>query len=211
MIASDPCNIKVFIYFFNKDFADEIDDAGILSPICSEYRKDCGINIHLPANISIDLPALNWTFQLDLLDLDCIGNDTELACVYQDQISTESYNQQSISMLRYCLQHGEPIMNWFILPTEDANKIYLCTYNFIIALSPVITFTVEILCNHEWVLHIPFGALNWRNHPLFKELPVDVKAGTNAIDDAKQCEGISDKRFDILVTKHKGKFFDFSS
>jgi len=82
-------------------------------------------------------------------------------------------------------------------------------------LSPVITFTIEILCNHEWVLHIPYGALNWRNHSLFKAMPAklisrnDVKAVTDTIDHAKQCEGISEKRFGILVTKHKGKFFDF--
>ena len=181
----------------------------------SECHEDSSINIHLPANISIDLPPLNWKFQHDLPDLDCIGNDTELACIYQDQTSTESCNQQSLSMLRYCLQHEESIAKWFILPTEDPSKIYLCTYNFNIALSPVVTFTVEILCNHEWVLRIPYGALNWRSHPVFKELPVklasrnDVKMVTNIIDDAKQCEGISDKRFDVLVTKHKGKFFDF--
>ena len=118
----------------------------------SECHEDSSINIHLPANISIDLPPLNWTFQHDLPDLDCIGNDTELACINQDQTSTESCNQQSLSMLRYCLQHGEPIAKWFVLPTEDTSKIYLCTYNFNIALSPVVTFTVEILCNHEWVL-----------------------------------------------------------
>lgn len=80
----------------------------------------------------------------------------------------------------------------------------------------MVTFTVEILCNHEWVLRIPYGVLNWRSHPLFKELPVklvsqnDVKAVTDTIGDAKQCEGISDKSFDSLVTKHKGKVFDFS-
>ena len=157
---------------------------------------------------------MDWTFQHDLPDLD-FGNDTELACIYQDQASTKSFNQQSLSMLRYCLQHEELIAKWFVLPTEDATKIYLCTYNFNIALSPVITFTVEILCNHEWVLRIPYGALNWRSHPVFKELPVklvsrnDVKAVTNTIDNAKQCEGISDKRFDILVTKHKGNFLTF--
>ena len=129
-----------------------VDDAGILSPIyrLSECREDCSINIHLPANISIDLPPLNWTFQHDLPDLDCIGNETELGCIYQDQTSTESCNQQSLSMLRYCLQHGEPIAKWYVLPTEDTSKINLCTYNFNIALSPVITFTEVV---HGLICH----------------------------------------------------------
>ena len=160
------------------------------------------------------MPPLNWTFQHDLRDLDCIGGiDTEQP---HDQTSNESPYQQSLSVLKYSLQYGEPIGKWFVLPTEDPSKIYLCTYNFNTALSPVVTFTIEILYNYEWVLRIPYGALNWQNHPVFKEMPAklvsqnDVKAVTDTIDDAKQCEGISDKRYDSLVIKYKGKFFDFS-
>ena len=140
-------------------FHDEIDDAGVSDPIYSECCEDNSVNIHLPANISTDLPPLDWTFQHDFPDLDSIGNDTELACIYQDQASTKSCSQQSLSMLRYCLQHGKPIAKWFVLPTKDATKIYLCTYNFYTALSPVVTFIVEILCNHEWVLHILYFKL----------------------------------------------------
>lgn len=171
----------------------------------------------MSSDISIDLPLLNWTFQHELPGLDCIGMDTEQAYIHQDQTSNESpSNQESLSMLRYHLQYREPIGKWFVLPTEDASRIYLCAYTFNIALSPVVTFTIEILCNHEWVLRIPYGALNWRNHPVFKALPVklisrnDVKAVTDTIDHAKRCEGISDNKFGTLVTKYKGKFFDFS-
>lgn len=41
----------------------------------------------------------------------------------------------------------ESLAEKLLIPTKDANKIYLHTYNFDIALSPVITFAVEILCN----------------------------------------------------------------
>ena len=162
------------------------------------------------------MPPLDWTFRHELPDLDCIDMDTEQTCIYQDQTNDESSSQQSLTMLRCCLQYTELIGKWFVLPNEDASKIYLCTYTFNGALSPVITFSIEILSNHEWVLRIPYGTLNWRSHPVFKELPAklisryDVKAVTDTIDNAKQCEGISDKKFHSLVIKHKGKFFDFS-
>lgn len=172
----------------------------------------------MPCDASIDLAPLDWTFQQELPNLDSIGIDTEQAYIYPttpEQISGEFNGHQSLSMLRHTL-HSEPIGKWFVLPMVDPSRIHLCTYNFNTALSPVITFTIEIQCTHEWVLRIPHGALNWKCHPVFKELPVslmsrnDVKEVTDYVDDCKQCEGIGDKKFSILVIKHKGRFYDFS-
>lgn len=178
------------------------------------------INLQLPCNVSIDLAPLDWTFQHELPDLESIAMDTEMAYIQHNailgQTSSESNDHQTLSTLKYTLQYSEPIRKWFVLPTDDTSNIHLCTYNFNAALSPVITFAVEIQFSYEWVLHIPFGVLNWKCHPVFKDLPIhlmsrnDVKEITDTIDDCKQCEGISDKKFDILVTKHRGKFFDFS-
>jgi len=75
----------------------------------------------MSADVSIDLPLLNWTFQHKLPDIDCIGIDTEQAYIHQDQANNESPNQQSLSMLKYHLQYREPFGKWFVLPTEDAN------------------------------------------------------------------------------------------
>ena len=50
----------------------------------------------MSADISMDLPLLNWTFQHELPDIDCIGIDTEQANIHQDQANNESPNQQSL-------------------------------------------------------------------------------------------------------------------
>jgi len=55
----------------------------------------------MSADISMDLPLLNWTFQHELPDIDCIGIDTEQAYIHQDQTNNEFPNQQSLSMLKY--------------------------------------------------------------------------------------------------------------
>lgn len=171
------------------------------------------INVCMPGDVSIDLPPLDWSFQHELPDLSCIGIDSEQAHV----ISNETVgDHQSLSMLRYTLQFSDPIGKWFVLPSDDASRILLCSYSFNTASSPVITYTIEIQSSHEWVLRIPYGALHWKCHPVLKELPVtlvsrnDVMAVTDTIEDCKQCDGISDQKFGILVTKHKGRFLDFT-
>ena len=82
--------------------------------------------------------------------------------------------------------------------------------------SPVISYIVEILVNCEWLLRIPQGILDWKNHPVLMQLPLhiktidDVKKVTDEIDFAKHCDGINDPKFDQLVTMYKGRFFDHS-
>ena len=71
--------------------------------------------------------------------------------------------------------------------------IQLCTYKTNAVGSPVISYTVEILLNGEWLLRIPPGVINWKRHPVLKHLPVsistidDVKEFTDTIDYSKHC------------------------
>lgn len=87
------------------------------------------------------------------------------------------------------------------MPTECLNiMIQLCTSktNHAVGL-PVISYTVEILLNCEWLLRIPQGVINWKRHPVLKHLPVstidDIKEVTDTIDYSKHCPGINDAKF----------------
>ena len=71
---------------FIKIYTDLEDDKEHLSPISNGYHEEdinTDINIHLSADVSIDLPPLDWTFQHELPNLDCIGMDTEQTCNWQ--------------------------------------------------------------------------------------------------------------------------------
>ena len=100
-----------------------------------------------------------------------------------------------------------------MLPTKE-HHIQLCTTKTNRAGSPVISYTVEILVNFKWLLQIPKGILDWKKHPVLMRLPLHIKTIDDAkeviseIDYAKHCDGIDDPKFDQLVIKHKGKFFD---
>jgi len=154
---------------------------------------------------------LNWTFSKDVLDisgvhLDTIGMDTE------QEYLPDSIHCEALQHLWFCLQSSE-LGKWFVLPTKEHN-IQLCSIKTNRAGSPVISYTVEIFVNFEWLLRIPKGILDWKKHPVLMHLPLHIKTIDDAkevigeIDYAKHCNGIDDPKFDQLVTKHKGRFFD---
>ena len=161
---------------------------------------------------------LNWTFSKNVPDIsginfDTIGMDTE-----QDYLGSGpgSVHFEALQYLRLSLQSSELLSGWFVLPTKQHDIIQLCTMKTNRAGSPVISYTVEISVNCEWLLRMPQGILDWKEHPVLMQLPLhiktidDVKKVTGKIDCAKDCNGINDPKFDLLVTKHKGRFFDRS-
>lgn len=158
---------------------------------------------------------LNWTFSKDVPDasfinFDTIGMDTE-----QEYLGSGpgSVHCEALQHLRFSLQISEVLGKWFVLPTKE-HHIQLCTIKTNRAGSPVISFTIEILVNFEWLLRIPQGILDWKKHPILMQLPVHIKTVDDAkkvideIDYAKHCNGIDDPKFHQLVIKHKGRFFD---
>lgn len=102
------------------------------------------------------------------------------------------------------------------MPNWNPDIIQLCTSETNCAGSPVITYTIEIMKNCQWLLRIPQGVIHWKVHPPLKELPVsvstinDVKEIVETINYSKLCPGINDEKFNILLAKHKGRFFDCS-
>ena len=58
--------------------------------------------------------------------------------------------------------------------------------------------------------------ISWQNHPVLKELPVfvnnldDLKKIAETITFSKRFPGINDLKFDVVVRKHKGGFYDHS-
>ena len=166
-----------------------------------------------PDNITYPDP-LNWTFSKEdvpntsFISFDTIGMETEFLGSDPDSIQCEA-----LQHLRFSLQGSELLAKWFVLPSNK-HCIQLCTVKTNRTGSPVISFTIEILVNFEWLLRIPQGILDWKNHPMLMQLPLHIKTVSDAmkiineIDNAKHCDGINDPKFHQLVIKHKGRFFD---
>ena len=163
---------------------------------------------------SLTIPEpLNWTFTQDLHDIDItsIGMDTEQTCLNFD-LGSEHF--ETFQNLQRSLQQLDMLHKWFVLPSECIDKIQLCTCNVNAVGSPVICYTIEILLNCEWLLRIPQGVIQWKSHPVLKDLPVfinsinDVREVTDTIDYAKHCPGINDGKYNSLVASHKGKFYN---
>lgn len=161
---------------------------------------------------------LNWTFSKDVPDIsdinfENIGMDTE-----QEYLGSgpSSVQFEALQHFRLSLQSSKLLDGWFVLPARQLDVIQICTTKTNRAGSPFISFTIEILVNCEWLLRMPHGVLDWKVHPVFMHLPLhvktvdDVEKVTGEIDCAKYCNGIDDPKFDQLVTKHKGRFFDVS-
>ena len=118
---------------------------------------------------------------------------------------------EAFQSFQQSLRQSNLLHRWFVLPSKCVDKIQLCTCNVNAVGSLVITHTVEILLNREWLLRIAQGVIHWKS---FKELPVflntinDVKEVTYTIDCAKHCPGINGARYNLLVASHKGKFYN---
>jgi len=99
---------------------------------------------------------------------------------------------------------------------QIAYLIQLCTHETNQVGSPVISYTIDIMQNCQWCLQIPQGVINWKTHPVLKDLPAvittpdDVKEIVETINYFKRCRGINDKKFNSLLIKHNDKFFDHS-
>ena len=106
--------------------------------------------------------------------------------------------------------------SWFVIPDESVDKIQFCTYGVNNVGSPIITFTIEIHATHEWQLKLPFGILSRDHHDLLQALPVhlrsvsDVKLVTDLINACKNCKGIDEEKYETLIEKQKGRFYDYS-
>ena len=115
---------------------------------------------------------LNWTFSKNVPDIsdinfDTIGMDTEQG--------PGSVHFEALQHLRLSLQSSELLGGWVVLPTKQHHILQLCTTKTNRTGSPVISYTVEILVNCEWLLRMPQGILEWKNHPVLMQLPLHIK------------------------------------
>jgi len=71
--------------------------------------------------------------------------------------------------------------------------------------------------DRHWVFQISQSVVNWQNHPVLKQPPVfvnnldDLKKIADTITLSKRCLWINDPKFDVVVRKCKGRFYDHSS
>ena len=161
---------------------------------------------------------LNWTFTKNAPDISGINFETIGMDMEQEYLGSGpgSVQLEALQHFRLSLQSSQLLGGWFVLPTKQLDVIQLCTTSINRVGSPIISYTVEISINFEWLLQMPQGILDWKEHPVLMQLPPhmktvdDVKKVTGEIDCVKHCSGINDPKFDQLVTKHKGRFFDRS-
>ena len=124
----------------------------------------------------------------------------------------DSIQCEALQHLHFSLQGSELLAKWFVLPSNK-HCIQLCTVKTNRTGSPVISFTIEILVNFEWLLRIPQGILDWKNHPMLMQLPLHIKTVDDAmkiineIDNAKHCDGIMIQNFISLSSNKKEGFF----
>jgi len=146
-----------------------------------------------------------------------IGIDTEQACrstimlVQSMSMHFRHYSIHCRIIARYCkdglfCQMSVLIYTVTQLCTRETNRVG----------SPVISYTIEIMQNRQLCLRIPQGVVNWKTHPVLKELPAviaspdDVKEIVETMNYSKHCQGINDEKFNLLLIKHNDKFFDCS-
>ena len=223
-----------FNYETTEDPKDDIDWEGSVSLDVSAISNSSTANSFLVPDdydVSMDTPSValdeaftcpepaNWTFSQDFpeltdISISDIGMDTEQVCV------TSAGSEERVDAFRALqnsLQTCSSILEgWFILPNCRRDVIQLCTHETNRVGSPVISFTIEIMQNCQWCLRIPQGVINWKTNPVLKELssvittPDDVKEVVETINYSKRCRGINEEKFNPLLTKHNGRFFDRS-
>ena len=196
----------------NESFADSL----LHEPYEYSDWEDEAANVDQLHDKVITFPEpLNWTFSYDMpavsdISISKVGMDTEQACLLAPSGS-------AFLDLWQPLQHSD-ILNagWFALPSNQNDGFQLCKSGTNAAGSPMINYTVEILLDRHWILRIPQGVINWQNHPVLKELPIfvhslsDLKRIAEVITLSKRFPGINDPKFDVIVRKHKGRFYDNS-
>ena len=86
-----------------------------------------------------------------------------------------SMQLEALQHLQLSLQSSQQLGGWFVLPTKQLDVIQLCTTITNRAGSPIISYTVEISINFEWLLQMPQGILDWKEHPVLMQLPPHIK------------------------------------